>query len=128
MYCSAILYAGQVFCSVAGKCVPMDLIIQARHTLLSQYLEGTAVPDEFWSYVLCVIAALAFRRIMLADLGKSNLTILPGDIPRLRFIDLGSWEDLPPHESTRWPSKNSQLWSFMGTKLDAMRVLVKVFK
>ena len=121
-FSASIYFSGQVHCNVAGKCVTLDLIIQTKHVLLKHFLAETSVPDEFWSYVLCVIAALASKKLVLADLGKSNLAVLPVGPPRLRVIDLGTWEVLPDHAKAKRPSKDSQLWSFISSSLEAEKV------
>ena len=110
--------AGQIQMKVAGRKVPMDLIVQQKLVLLGP------LPEEYWSYTIAVVAAVAARGLNLADLGQSNLAAeeSSGPWPKLRFLDLGSWCENKEGEPPSWPSRDSQLWSFMSGHLEQAKV------
>ena len=66
--------AGQIQMEVAGREVPMDLIVQQKLVLLRDVIKNKGpLPEEYWSYIIAVVAAVAARGLNLADLGQSNL-------------------------------------------------------
>ena len=67
---------------------------------------------------------MAARGLNLADLGQSNLACeaTAGPWPKLRFTDLGSWYENKEGEPPAWPSRDSQLWSFMSGHIEAAKV------
>ena len=67
---------------------------------------------------------MAARGLNLADLGQSNLACeaTSGPWPKLRFLDLGSWYENKEGEPPAWPSRDSQLWSFMSGHIEAAKV------
>ena len=81
-----------------------------------------ALPEEYWSYTIAVVSAVAARGLNLADLGQSNLACeaTSGPWPKLRFLDLGSWYENKEGEPPAWP--DSQLWSFMSSRIEAAKV------
>ena len=109
--------AGTIHLKILGHKVQMD--INPGEVFVAQGLDKGhgAVPEEYWSYTVAVILAVASRGLNLADLGQSNLAcVASSDFapwPKLRFIDMGSWLEDQPGQPPAWPSRNS-LWSFMS--------------
>ena len=66
--------AGQIHMKVSGRKVAMDLIVQQKLVLLRDFIKiNGALPEEYWSYTIAVVSAVAARGLNLADLGQSNL-------------------------------------------------------
>ena len=117
--------AGQIHMKVSGRKVAMDLIVQQKLVLLRDFIKiNGALPEEYWSYTVAVVSAVAARGLNLADLGQSNLACeaTSGLWPKLRFLDLGSWYENKEGEPQVWPSRDSQLWSFMSGHIEATKV------
>ena len=119
--------AGAIHLKILGHKVQMDIIIQEKFTLLRDWIKAHgAVPEEYWSYTVAVISAVASRGLNLADLGQSNLACVASSDsapwPKLRFIDMGSWLEDQPGQPPAWPSRDSQLWSFMSGHIAADKV------
>ena len=117
--------AGQIQMKVAGRKVPMDLIVQQKLVLLRDVIKSNgALPEEYWSYIIAVVSAVAARGLNLADLGQSNLASEASSAPwpKLRFVDLGSWYENKEGEPPAWPTRDSQLWTFMSGHLEPAKV------
>ena len=105
--------------------VAMDLVVQQKMVLLRDFIKRAGpLPEEYWSYIVAVVAAISARRLSMADLGQSNLAAEAGTgpWPKLRFLDLGSWRELKAEEAPSWPSRDSQLWTFMSGHLESAKV------
>ena len=117
--------AGQIHMKVSGRKVAMDLIVQQKLVLLRDFIKiNGALPEEYWSYTIAVVSAVAARGLNLADLGQSNLACeaTSGPWPKVRFLDLGSWHENKEGEPPAWPSRDSELWSFMSGHIEAAKV------
>ena len=92
--------------------------------LVVQQKMGGPLAEEYWSYIVAVVSAVSARRLSVADLGQSNLAVEVGAAawPKLRFLDLGSWHELKAEEAASWPSRDSQLWTFMSGHLESSKV------
>ena len=111
--------------SVGNYSVTMDLVVQQKMVLLRDFIKQAGpLPEEYWSYIVAVVSAVSARRLSVADLGQSNLAVEVGSgpWPKLRFLDLGSWHELKAEEAASWPSRDSQLWTFMSGHLDSAKV------
>ena len=125
MLAAQIYDAGQIQMKVSGRKVPMDLIVQQKLVPLRDVIKRNgALPEEYWSYIIAVVSAIAARGLNLADLGQSNLApkVTSGPWPKLRFVDLTSWYENKEGEPPAWPTRNSQLWSFMSGHLETAKV------
>ena len=99
--------------------------MSSKNLLLRDFIKiNGALPEEYWSYTIAVVSAVAARGLNLADLGQSNLACeaTSGPWPKLRFLDLGSWYENKEGEPPAWPSRDSQLWSFMSGHIEAAKV------
>ena len=120
-----IFDAGKIQMKVGGYSVTMDLVVQQKMVLLRDVIKRNGpLPEEYWSYIVAVVSAISARRLNLADLGQSNLAaeVGSGPWPKLRFVDLGSWRELKAEEAPSWPSRDSQLWTFMSGHLESAKV------
>ena len=116
---------GKIQMKVGGYSVAMDLVVQQKMVLLRDFMKRAGpLPEEYWSYIVAVVAAISARRLSMADLGQSNLAAEAGTgpWPKLRFLDLGSWRELKAEEAPSWPSRDSQLWTFMSGHLESAKV------